>query len=306
MFGAPPSIEAEVFAVIPERYRRGDAKSDWADVQVQGSPTPTFLEGPVFDAAGNLWVTDIPWGRLFKIAPDGEVSVGCEYGGQPNGMKFLRDGTALIADHALGMMRFDPASGAVTPWVTRDHLEPFKGCNDLTIADNGDVWFTDQGQSSLRDPSGRLYRVRAADGRLDLMLAGIPGPNGLVLNKAETALLLAVTRANAVWKLMIHADGTIGKVGTWLQLSGGTGPDGLAIDEDDNLVVCHVGLGAVWLFSRLGEPVLRINAPEGLHTTNCAFGGEDNRTLYITESATGTILRAVLPMAGRRLWSRIG
>jgi gluconolactonase len=45
-------------------------------------------------------------------------------------------------------------------------------------------------------------------------------------------------------------------------MSGGSGPDGLAIDENDNLAVCHVGFGAVWLFSALGEPMLRINSPQ--------------------------------------------
>ena len=301
MFAAPPSVNAEVFAVIPDRFRRGSDPSEWAKVQLHGAAAPVFLEGPVFDGAGNLWVTDIPWGRLFRITPAGEVSVGLEYGGQPNGMKFLADGSALIADHKLGMLRFDPASGAVTPLVERYRLEPFKGCNDLAITKNGDVWFTDQGQSSLADPTGRLYRVRAADGELELMLDRLPGPNGLVFTHNEGALLLAVTRANAIWKVMLHEGGLVGKVGTWVQMQGGTGPDGLAIDADDNVAACHVGLGSVWLFSKLGEPLLRVRCPQGLYTTNCAYGGPDNRTLFITESSTGTILKAEMPVAGRKL-----
>ena len=301
MFAAPPSVEAEIFAVIPDEFRKGDAPSDWAKVQVFGAPTPVFLEGPVFDKDGNLWVTDIPWGRLFKVSPTGEVSIGLEYDGHPNGMKFLTDGTALIADHKRGLMRFDPASGEVTTWFDRYRLEPFKGCNDLTIAQNGDVWFTDQGQSSLADPSGRVYRVRKSDGELELMLDGLPGPNGLVFTQGEGALLLAMTRANAIWKVMLHPGGKPGKMGVWVQMQGGTGPDGLAIDDDGNVVACHVGLGSVWAFSKLGEPLLRIRCGEHTHTTNCAYGGPDNRTLYITESASGTIFRTQLPVAGRRL-----
>lgn len=302
MYAAPPSVEAEVFAVIPDQYRRTDVPSDWVKVQVHGAPSPAFLEGPVFDAAGNLWVTDIPWGRLFKITPGGEVSVGVEYDGYPNGVKFLPDGTALIADHKRGIMRFDPASGEVTTWFDRYRLEPFKGCNDLTIAKNGDVWFTDQGQSSLAEPTGRLYRIRKSDGELELMLDRLAGPNGLVFTANEGALLLAVTRANAIWKLMFHEGHAIGKVSTWVQMSGGTGPDGLAIDEDDNVVACHVGVGSVWAFSKLGEPLLRIRCEKyGLYATNCAYGGPDNKTLFITESASGTILRAQLPVAGRAL-----
>lgn len=301
MFAAPPSIEAQVFTVIPDEFSRAGQPSEWVDVQFQGAPTPTFLEGPEFDAEGNLWVTDIPWGRLFRITPSGEVSVGGEYDGEPNGLKFLKDGRALIACHKHGIMLFDPRTGRVEPHVTRAKLEPFKGCNDLTVATNGDVYFTDMGQTGLHDPTGRLYRLRV-DGRLECLLDNVPSPNGLVINKAGTTLYLAVTRANQIWKVPLLPDGGVTKVGVLIQLSGGTsGPDGLAIDEDDNLVVCHNGLGSVWLFSPLGEPMLRIRSPKGINTTNCAFGGPDNKTLFITESKTGTILTAPMPVPGRRM-----
>ena len=134
------------------------------------------------------------------------------------------------------------------------------------------MYFTDQGQTGHHDPSGRLYRLRPG-GQLDCVLDHIPSPNGLVLNKAETMLFLAVTRANAIWRVPLMRDGTASKVGTFIQLSGGGGPDGMAIDEEDNLAICHVGLGTTWLFSALGEPMLRIRSPTGLLTTNCAYGG---------------------------------
>ena len=174
--------------------------------------------------------------------------------------------------------------------------------NDLVFARNGDMYFTDQGQTGLQDPSGRLYRLRV-DGKLELLLNNVPSPNGLVLNKAENALFLAVTRANQIWKVTMLPDGTVTKVGAWVQMSGGSGPDGLAIDEDDNIAACHVGFGAVWLFSARGEPMLRIDAPEGHMTTNCAYGGPDNKTLFITESKTGTVLSAPMPVPGRLMYS---
>ncbi len=301
MFAAPPAVEAEVFATIPNQFWRHGETTGWAKVQLHGGAAPVFLEGPAFDADGNLWVTDIPWGRLFRIAPDGTVTLGGEYDGQPNGMKFLSDGRLLIADHARGMMIFDPQTGNAEPWVERYQLEPFKGCNDLTVAKNGDVYFTDQGQSGWQSPTGRLFRVRAGSDELELVLDNIPSPNGLVLTADESAILLAVTRANAVWRVGLHADGSVGKAGTFIQMTGGTGPDGLVIDAEGNLVVCHVGLGVVWLFSARGEPMLRVNCPCGTFTTNAAFGGPAGRTLYFTESASATILKAELPVAGREL-----
>jgi gluconolactonase len=77
----------------------------------------------------------------------------------------------------------------------------------------------------------------------------------------------------------------------------------MAADIRGNLVVCHVGFGAAWVFSARGEPIWRIESCEKLLTTNCCFGGPDNRTLFITESATGSILRAELPEPGRPLYA---
>ena len=302
MFAAPPSVMAEVFTTIPEKFGRGADRSHWADIQFPGQPTPTFLEGPSFDKEGNLWVTDIPWGRLFKITPSGEVSVGAEYDGEPNGLKFHKDGRGFITCHKNGIMVLDPKTGKVEPFMERSWLERFKAVNDLVFARNGDMYFTDQGQTGLQDPSGRLYRLRV-DGKLELLLNNVPSPNGLVLNKAENALFLAVTRANQIWKVTMLPDGTVTKVGAWVQMSGGSGPDGLAIDENDNIAACHVGFGAVWLFSALGEPMLRINSPTGILTTNCAYGGPDNRTLFITESKGGAILKAEMPVPGRKMYS---
>jgi gluconolactonase len=125
----------------------------------------------------------------------------------------------------------------------------------------------------------------------------------LVLNAAENVLFLAVTRDNAIWRVPLMKDGTASKVGVFIQMSGGAGPDGVAIDEQGNLAVAHAGFGAVWVFSAKGEPLYRIDSPEGLMTTNCAYGGPDRKQLFITESKSGTILVADLPVAGRPMYS---
>ena len=85
-------------------------------------------------------------------------------------------------------------------------------------------------------------------------------------------------------------------------MSGG-GPDGLALDEAGNLAVAHVGRGAVWLFSRLGEPLRRINSCRGLRTTNVTYGGLDGRDLFVTEAESGAILRVRPDVPSRRLLS---
>jgi gluconolactonase len=200
-------------------------------------------------------------------------------------------------------MRLDPSSGQVSTLLDRRWSERFKGVNDLAFASNGDLYFTDQGQTGLHDPTGRVYRMRP-DGHLDLILGNVPSPNGIVLNRDEHILYVAVTRGNCVWRVPLMPDGSASKVGIFVQLSGGLGgPDGLAMDEADNLAVAHAGLGTVWLFSRLGEPLYRVRSCAGLATTNVAYGGPERKHLYITESETGTILVAKLPVAGRPLYS---
>jgi gluconolactonase len=122
MYAAPPSVEARAFTTIPDKFFKSGQRSEWAEVQFHGAPTPTFLEGPSFDRNGDLWVVDIPWGRLFRITPNGEVNVGAEYDGEPNGLKFHKDGRGFITDHKNGIMVFDPKSGRVEPFLERSLL----------------------------------------------------------------------------------------------------------------------------------------------------------------------------------------
>ena len=74
---------------------------------------------------------------------------------------------------------------------------------------------------------------------------------------------------------------------------------------DCDLVVCHAGNGSVWIFSPIGQPLYRIKSCRGNFPTNIAYGGPENRTVFITESDTGTILRAELPVPGRTMFSHM-
>jgi gluconolactonase len=301
MFAAPPEIKTEVFARIPERYRQRKGSTRWIDV-MQKKPTDCFIEGPSFDRAGNLYIVDVAWGRIFRISPDARVELAAEYDGEPNGLKIHRDGRIFVADYRHGIMLLDPATGSVTPFLDRAVIEPFKGVNDLVFAGNGDLYFTDQGLTGLHDPTGRLYRLRHG-GQLDMLLNNIPSPNGLVLSLDEASVFVNVTRANAVWRVPLLPDGMPYKVGEFIRMSGGGGPDGLAMDAQGNLAVAHLGLGTVWLFSALGEPQLRIRSCAGLATTNVAYGGPTGHQLYITESETGSVLVARMEVPGRPMYS---
>ncbi len=238
------------------------------------------------------------------MSPGGDIELACDYEGEPNGLAFHRDGHGVIADHYHRLMRLDPISGEVTRLLVRNTNERFRGTNDLTYASNGDLYFTDQGTSDLIDRSGRVFCLRA-NGTLDLIFDQLPSPNGLVLNAEENILFVGLTRDNAVWRMRLKENARADQVGRLIRLSGGTGPDGMAADASGNIFVCHVGLGTIWVFSSIGVPLYRIDSCNGLATTNCAFGGSENRTLYITESSSGCVLTAELPTPGREFFSHM-
>jgi gluconolactonase len=287
----PILIKTEIFSAMPENFRRKGVATSWADANRPGVPTDSFVEGPSFDASGNLYIVDIPFGRIFKIAPDTKWSLAAEYDGWPNGLKIARDGRILVADYMHGLMELDLKSGTMKPVLTSRNSESFRGCNDLHIASNGDIYFTDQGQTGLHDPTGKVYRLSAA-GRLDCLIDTGISPNGLVLDPAEATLFVAMTRDNAVWRMPFMKDGSVSKVGRFCSLFGPSGPDGMTIDKAGRLFVAHASLGHVFVFAPNGELIARIKSCAGSTCTNVAIGGKNDDRLYITESTTGSILVA--------------
>ncbi|CAM3745786.1 Lactonase drp35 [Pseudomonas reidholzensis] len=304
LYAPPQDLQTEVFSRMPEKFwREGD--SDWVRANKPGQRISCFLEGPSFDNAGNLYVTDIPYGRIFRISPAGHWELVVEYDGWPNGLKIHADGRVFVADYKRGILVLDPRSKTIEPFLTHRRSEGFKGVNDLFFDQAGHLYFTDQGQTGMHDPSGRVFRYDLQQQRLDCLIDNGPSPNGLVMDLHENALLVAMTRGNAVWRLPIQQDGATTKVGVFTALAGGvSGADGMALDDEGNLYVCDAGNGCVWVFDPHAVPLYRIRAcTAGKTVTNLAFGGENNRTLFITESATGHILKVTLPHAGKTLFS---
>src|SRR5262249_44756076 len=95
----PKLIETTIFSAMPDNFRRKGVAPDWADANRPGAPTGCFIEGPSFDKHANLYVVDIPFGRIFRIAPDKTWSLVVEYDGWPNGLKVSADGRVLVADY---------------------------------------------------------------------------------------------------------------------------------------------------------------------------------------------------------------
>lgn len=295
-------IKTEVFAAIPDTLRIRDRVTDWHTRKLGGAVVDCFLEGPSFDRVGNLYLVDIPFGRVFRVTEAGEFSVFAEYDGQPNGLKIRQDGQIFIADQQNGIVQIDPDTRQATTVLSEVEQTPMRGPNDLFFAASGNLYFTDQGDSSLHDPSGRVCVLRP-DGGCNVLLDRIPGPNGIVVDEEEKNIFLAVTRGNCIWRIVLRNDGAVHRAGVFIQLSGSLiGPDGLALDAKGGLLVAHAGRGVVRAFDRLGDPVQLVESCAGLLTTNLAFR-PGTSSLYIVESEHGLVLRAEMPTPGAPMYS---
>jgi len=343
MFQTPELRDCQVLSRLPARFRCLQ-HNDWANANKSGQPADSFLEGPCFDDQGHLYVTDIPFGRVFRIDQafiqarfKGEASVEegddawqliAQYDGWPNGMAMHRDGSLWITDYRQGLLKLsgeqlkrhvmgtdpsltgaDPSLNGTDPSLVKPEpillhrlSESFRGLNDLCFDRQGICYFTDQGQSGLHDPSGRVYR-RFPDGRLECILQQVPSPNGIAVDDGQPALYVAVTRANQLWRSPLLEHAALSKVGAFQSFFGSSGPDGLALDEEHGIVVAHASLGAAFHLNRKGAITHVYQAPEEpASITNAAFRPGGSHDLVLTESLSGSVLMGKAARAGMALW----
>lgn len=94
----PETIKASLYVRVPEETRCKNKESEWRG----GFSRPfqnIFLEGPVCTSSGDLYVVDIPYGRILRISPEKEVTVEAEWDGEPNGLAVDPQGRISIADY---------------------------------------------------------------------------------------------------------------------------------------------------------------------------------------------------------------
>lgn len=97
-YPTPPVLQAEVYVRIPDSLRCSGQPTEWRG----GSATPAsdiFLEGPTWTSSGDLYVTDIPYGRILRIDPLKQVTECVRYDGEPNGIAVREDGCMVVADY---------------------------------------------------------------------------------------------------------------------------------------------------------------------------------------------------------------
>lgn len=280
-------LTASHWSSLPDGLVRRGISCEWSDANRRGTGMMNFLEGPDLTSEGRLVCVDIPAGRILSVSPRGEWDVVCEYPGWPNGLKVQADGRLLVADHKNGLVEVDPATATVTPLLGHRHSQQFLGLNDLHVAGDGTVWFTDQGQTGLHDPSGKVYRWTRG-GALTCVLSGLPSPNGIRVSPDGRELYVAVTRDNSVWRAPLMASGEASKVGRFALFYGPVGPDGIHLDSSGRLWVCLPGADTIWVLTPQGEVTRRVRFPQGSLPTNLVVDPLEH-IVYVTCSGANAV-----------------
>ena len=286
-------IKTRVFASLPGNLRITDVESTAA--AILGRPFDSFLEGLSFNQKGDLFCVDVSFGRIFRVDSAGEFAVLAKYDGKPSGLDVHPDGRLLITDRLKGLLSCDAATGELQPALSSSASSAFQRLSDIAIVPDGDIYVTDPGDSDLLNPCGRVFRIRG-DQKPELLLDGIAHPNGIAVDRQARRVYVAAMRANDIVCADLQPGFGATRVRNFVRLSGGLGPDGLALDPDGRLAVAHFQFGCVWLYDSKGEPVGRIRLERGSLPTSVTFGGPDHHVLYVAEAGTGTIQIAELPL----------
>ncbi len=243
-----------------------------------------FTEGPTSDGQGNLYFTDIPANRIYKVDAKGLLSVFLEPSNHTNGLMYNR-GRLLACEMDGQLVATDITTKKKTTLASLYQGNRFNAPNDLVIDRSGGIYLTDphfRAPTPLPQGVVAVYYA-AADGQVTRLIDDLKAPNGVILSPDEQTLYVVPSLQKQMMAYSVIRPGKLGegKVLCELQQPEGkdnTGGDGLAVDTRGNLYITS-GLG-VQVYNPQGELLGILSFPE--QPANCAFGGPGNHTLFVT------------------------
>lgn len=262
-------------------------------------------------------------GNINRRDRDGKRSIYREQAGS-NGLMFDREGRLIICEPVLRRVTRLDKNGVLTVLADRFEGKRFNQPNDVTLDSRGRIYFSDprygdRSGMELLDKQGRtvegVYRIDL-DGRVTRIIEHeADRPNGLVVTHDDKFLFVADNNndtaggARKLWRFDLKADGSVDHASRKLIHDWGTtrGPDGMKLDALGRLFVAG-GLNkpnppfetadkptaGVYVFSPEGQLLELIPIPRD-ETTNCAFGDDDLKTLFVTSGGTLWSIRLTTP-----------
>jgi gluconolactonase len=287
-----------------------------------------LLEGPAFDGAGNLFFSDIIGNHIYRMTPDGALSIYRADSGRTNGNTFDANGFLISCEGAefgpggrRRMVRTDLKTDQVEVLTDRFEGKRYNSPNDVVVDARGRIWFTDpfygDDRALLEMDVEAVYRIDA-DGGVARALSQpqIERPNGLAITPDGQTLYVIDSHSRPggnrkVWSFTVDDAGQLSDQRLIFDFGRGRGGDGMRLDEQGNLWVAagillprHAGETVdvppgVYVITPTGKLLGRIPITEDV-CTNLAFGGSDRKTLFVT--AGKSIFKIPLAVSGYALF----
>ena len=267
-------------------------------------------------------------GHLHLLGLDGKQKIYRKDAGT-NGLLFDAKGNLVSCDSdARRVSRTDLATGKTTILTEKYQGKRYNNPNDLTIDSLGRIYFSDprygkRDGMEILDDKGRtiegVYRIDLDNKVTRIIGRELERPNGLLISADDKYLFIAdnnndVAGARKLWRFELLRAGGVDFSSRKLLYDWGTGrgPDGLKQDREGRLYVA-AGLNkpnpptepakdkkaGIYVFTPEGKLLTFLAVPRD-EVTNCAFGADDLKTLYITGGGTLYSIRTTTP--GRVLW----
>ena len=262
-----------------------------------------WCEGPVYVRDGGylLW-NDIPNNRTMRwLEDDGHVSVFRYPSNNANGNTRDREGRLVTCEHDTRRITRTEHDGAITVLMDKFNGKPLNAPNDIIVASDGAVWFTDPGFGIFGNYEGHkaepelppnVYRLDPRSGQATVVYTPDAGrPNGIAFSPDEKKLYIIVmafpdNRPSEIRVFDVNG-GRLSNVRTLAATMGGS-TDGMRIDVDGN-IWCGIGNGdpaedGVRCYTANGDLIGKIHLPETC--ANLCFGGKKNNRLFMAASTS--------------------
>jgi sugar lactone lactonase YvrE/enterochelin esterase-like enzyme len=284
----------------PRPVGKGAGSTQLKDILIPGeewelvSDGYRLTEGPVANAKGEVFFTDIPASKSYKISLDGKISEFIADTKRANGQAFGPDGRLYSVATADQKIRAYDAEGNVT------NIADGIAGNDIVVAHNGNIYVTHPGANN-RTPS-KLWLIRPGGAKQEVD-SGLRYANGVMLSPDQSLLYVADYWSHWVYSYQIQPDGTLGAKQRyyWLHAPDGTddsAADGLRVDRDGRLYVA-TNLG-IQVCDQAGRVNCIIPTPNK-RITNLCFGGEKFDTLFAT--CVEKVYKRKVKVQGVHAWS---
>ncbi len=258
-----------------------------------------LFEGPVW-IKDSLYFSDFTFGngfpsRIQKLNADGTVTTAIDDSGS-NGLAVDNSGFLIAGTHKYkSLSRYNPDTGERSSVAEQYNGNVFNSPNDIVVAKDGTIYFTDPGFQRDAAPGGQektgVYRV-APDGVVTLVDDTITNPNGIALSPAGNVLYVTGGGEQGVLRAYPIVDG-VPQAGTDL-VTGLVIPDGMAVDCLGNIYVTEHVERKLRVYDPQGQQLAQASTDANL--TNVAFGGMDGKTLFLT--GAGAVWKIDLAITG--------